>query len=151
MAIGVAGLAGLFGGCVEAIEHFNFYKSSGYESSYVTAPFAANKLLFQRWADVVGIAGGELNDVHHIDLDNVEVASVVGRMLSCIHGIFGQTDSVSSKLTIKSIDDEISSFSRMHSTSGKKLFGTKNSHASASRRDRVFWAFGRQEKFHWAS
>ncbi len=142
LSIGIAGLAGLFSACMDAIEHVHAYKNSDYESGYITAPFSANKILFHRWAEDVGIAGGELKDVHHPDLDNVEVASVVGRMLSIMNEIFCRTDSISSKLPIKSIDNEISSLSKTHSSSIKKLFSTKISHSSASRGDRLFWALG---------
>lgn len=146
-AVGVAGLAGLFSACVDAIENVHAYKNYDYESSYINAPFAANKPLFQRWADGVGISSGKLKDVHHPDLDNVEVVSVVGRMLSNIQDIFSRTDSISSKLAIKSTDDEILSLSKINNSSQKKFFSTKNSHASPSRGNKLFWALGGKTHF----
>lgn len=140
LAIGVAGLAGLFGACMGAMGHIHSYKISGHESSYIIAVFEADKLLFQKWADGVGIAGNRLKDVHHPDLDNAAAASVVRKILSSIRDIFIMTDSISSKLLMKSIDNEILSLKKTHSFSKGNLINMENSQPLASKRARISWA-----------
>lgn len=51
LAVGIAGLAGLFGACMGAMKHLHSYKTPGHESSYIIAAFDADKLLFQRCAE----------------------------------------------------------------------------------------------------
>ncbi len=142
IAFGVVGLVGLFGACMGAMERLHSYKFAGHESSYIIAAFNADKLLFQRWAEGVGIADNKLEDVHHPDLNNALVATVVGNILSSIRDIFKMTDSISSKLLIASIDSEISSLKTTKGTSKGDLIDMKNSQPLTSRRARVSWALG---------
>lgn len=44
LAVGIAGLAGLFGACMGAMKHLHSYKTPGHESSYIIAAFDADKL-----------------------------------------------------------------------------------------------------------
>ena len=140
--MGVAGLAGLFGACMGAMEHLHSYKIAGHESSYVIAAFDADKLLFQRWADSVGIAENKLEDVHHPDLDNAAVVSVVGNILSSIRDIFKMTDSISSKLLLKSINSEMFSLQKTQDFPKGNLLGMKNTQSLDSKRARISWALG---------
>lgn len=142
LAVGVVGLVGLFGACMGAMEHLNSYKIAGHESSYIIAAFNADKLLLQRWADGVGITDNKLEGVHHPDLNNASVASVVGTILSNIRDIFKMTDSISSKLLIASVDSEISSLKATKGPSKGNLLDMKNSQPLASRRARISWALG---------
>lgn len=142
LVVGVAGLAGLFGACMEVMERVHSYKIAGQESSYIIAAFNADKLLFQRWADAVGITDNKLEEVHHPDLNNALVASVVGTILSSIRDIFKTTDRISSKLLIASIDNEISSLKTTKGPSKGNLLDMKDSQPLASRRARISWALG---------
>lgn len=141
-AVGVAGLAGLFGACMGAMEYLQSYKIAGHESTYIFAAFDADKLLFQRWAESVGIADYKLEDVHHPDLDDAAVALVVGKILSSICKIFKMTDSISSKLLLKSIDSEMFSLKRPHAFPQGSLIEIKNTKFLDSRRARISWALG---------
>lgn len=125
-----------------AMENLHSSKIAGHEFSYIIAAFNADKLLFQRWADGVGIADNKSEDVHHPDLDNSKIASVVGNILSSIRDIFKMTDSISSKLLIASIDSEISSLKTTKGPSKGSLIDMKNSQPLASRRARFSWALG---------
>ncbi|MCJ1346752.1 hypothetical protein MMC31_004970 [Peltigera leucophlebia] len=142
LAVGVAGLAGLFGACMGAMEHLHSYKTAGHESRYIIAAFDANKLLFQRWADGVGIAENMLEDLHHPALDDAAVALVVGKILSSIRNIFKMTDSISSKLLLKSIDSEMFSLKKMPGFPQGNLIDMKNTHSLDSRKSRISWALG---------
>ncbi|KAI9792435.1 MAG: hypothetical protein M1816_002319 [Peltula sp. TS41687] len=82
LAVGIAGLAGLFSACMESIERIESYRNFGHDSRHINDRFDADKLLFQRWATEVGISGGKLQAVHHVDLDNAAVLSMVQRILS---------------------------------------------------------------------
>ena len=112
-------------------------------SSYIIAAFGANKLLFQRWADGVGIADNKLEDMHHPDLDNTAVGLVVGKILSSIRNIFKMTDSISSKLLLKSIDSEMFSLKKMPSFSQENLIDIKNTQSLDTRRARISWVGGK--------
>lgn len=142
LAVGVAGLVGLFGACMGAMEHLNSYQIAGHESNYIIAAFNADKLLLQRWADGVGINDNMLKEEHHPDLNNALVASAVGTILSAIRDIFKMTDSMTSKLLIASIDSEISSLKATKGPSKGNLLDMRNSQPLASKRARFSWALG---------
>lgn len=142
LAVGVAGLAGLFGACIGAMEHLQSYKTAGHQSSYIIAAFDANKLLFRKWANGVGIAENKLEDVHHPDLDDAAVALVVGKILSSICNICKMTDSISSKLLLKSLDSEMFSLKKTSGFPQGHLINMKNTQSLDSRRARVSWALG---------
>ena len=60
LAVGVAGLAGLLGACIDAVDRIETYRKFGYKSRYITARFAADKFLLHKWAEAVGITDGRL-------------------------------------------------------------------------------------------
>src|SRR5277367_1689982 len=92
LAVGVAGLAGLFSTCLDVVDKVDSYRDYGFESRSIVAQFEADKLLFQKWAQSVGIDKGKLKDTHHRDLDNPETVSMVERILSSIQEIFSRTE-----------------------------------------------------------
>lgn len=145
LAVGVAGLAGLFGACMGAMEHLQSYKTAGQQSSHIIAAFDANKLLFRKWAKSVGMAENRLEDVHHPDLDDAAVASVVGKILSSICNIFKMTDSISSKWLLKSLDSEMFSLKITSGIPQGNLIDMKNTQSLDSRRARLSWALGGKE------
>ena len=124
------------------MEYLQSYKSAGHESSYIIAAFDAYKLLFQRWADGVGIADNKLEDVHHSHLDDAAVALVVGKILSSIRNISKMTESISSNLLLKSIDSEMFSLKKTPGFPQGNLIDMKNTQSLDSRRARISWALG---------
>ena len=88
LVIDVAGIAGLFSACIDAVERVDSYNNFEIESRYITAHFETDKLLLKRWADGVGITDGKLKEQHHVDLDNDATAEVVAKLLSNISEVF---------------------------------------------------------------
>ncbi|KFY18017.1 hypothetical protein V492_00204 [Pseudogymnoascus sp. VKM F-4246] len=93
LAVGIAGLAGLFSTCLDLIDKANSYRDYGPESRSVAAQFEADKLLFRRWAQSVGIEEGNSKKNHHSALDNPATALVVLKILSSIQETFNKTKS----------------------------------------------------------
>ncbi|KAL2046479.1 hypothetical protein ABVK25_011834 [Lepraria finkii] len=126
LAVGVAGLASLLSACIDAVDRVDTYRKFGLESRYITAKFAADKFLLQKWAETVGISDGRLQNVHHRDLDRDEVVSAIARILSSIREIFSATNSLSSNLQGLSLDSKSSfpidpdNYANNHSTEEKK-------------------------------
>lgn len=103
LIIGIAGLAGLFSACKEAVDQVDSYRHFGSESRQIMAQFEASKFLFQRWADHVGITNNNFNnlkELHHTSLDNVGVALIRTILLS-IQEILKNTDGTSSTLQLE--------------------------------------------------
>lgn len=64
---GFAGLAGLFSTCLGVIERVDSYKDFGAESRSIIAQFEADKYLFAKWAQDVGIDKDNLKNNYHLD------------------------------------------------------------------------------------
>lgn len=88
LTVSVAGLAGLLGVCIDAVDRVDTYRKFGFESRYITTRFADDKFLLHRWVEAVGITNGRLQEVHHRHLDRDEVLTAIVRTLSSIHEYF---------------------------------------------------------------
>jgi len=141
---GIAGLAGLFSTCLDVIDKVDSYKDFGFESRSIITQFEADKLLFQKWAQNVGINKPKLED-HHSGLDDPQTASMVQTILSSIQEIFARTDSTLSNLqpiaktgSKSSLDSVL--FHRGHAQCQKL-------ESSTSKRTMIVWALRRKAKF----
>lgn len=56
---------------IDAVDRVDTYRKFGFESRYITARFADDKLLSYKRVEAVGITNGRLQDVHHRDLDRM--------------------------------------------------------------------------------
>ena len=79
LALGVAGLAGLFSACIEAVERVQTYKEYRTDSHILNVRFAAAKASFEQWGKAVGIKDGMLD---HPALD--EQAPAITELLHVI-------------------------------------------------------------------
>lgn len=144
LAIGIAGLAGLFSACKEAVEQVDSYRRFGFESRQIMARFDVDKFLFQRWADHVGIADNKLKEVHHTSLDNVAVALTISETLSTIQEILKNTEGTSSTLQLERNPLEPThlpgSLQKRPTNQGRSL-------ASVSKKNKISWALGKKTKF----
>lgn len=145
LAVGIAGLAGLFNACTEAIEKVDSYRKFGFESGYITTHFDADKLRLQRWADDVGIIDGKLNDVHNALLDNSTVALAVGKILSIIREIFSMAESTLSRLHPQAIDDDPHSIT-IPGLPEEKYLVSKRVPAPTSKGNKIAWAIRGKRK-----
>ncbi|WYZ35989.1 hypothetical protein EsH8_X_000636 [Colletotrichum jinshuiense] len=84
LAVGVAGLAGLFSSCLEAVERFDSYKNFGRDSRSLAIQFEADKHRFEQWGRAVGIENGKLSDSHHPALDDTQKLAIVHKLLASI-------------------------------------------------------------------
>ncbi|KAK1846430.1 ankyrin repeat domain-containing protein 52 [Colletotrichum chrysophilum] len=92
LAVGVAGLAGLFSTCLEAVQRVDSYKNYGRESRSLAAQFDADKHRFEQWGQAVGIKDGKLSDAHHPALDDAQKLSIVHKLLGSIQDFCSGAD-----------------------------------------------------------
>ncbi|KAF5617640.1 ankyrin repeat domain protein [Fusarium sp. NRRL 25303] len=84
LVIGVAGLAGLFTSCVEALDKIQSYRTFGTDSHVLNTRFKAARARFERWGPGVGIEQGRLKYAHHPALDDKAVSDAVAELLHII-------------------------------------------------------------------
>ncbi|KAF6823075.1 ankyrin repeat domain-containing protein 52 [Colletotrichum plurivorum] len=92
LTIGIAGLAGLFSACLDAVQNFDSYKTYGRDSRFLAARFDADKERFERWGQAVGIKDEKLSDTHHPALDDQKTRSLVHKLLSSIRDFDSSAD-----------------------------------------------------------
>lgn len=93
LAVGIAGLAGLFSSCVEAIEKVQAYMSFEADSEILETRFRATKASFERWGQEVGIADGKLDESNggHSNLSpddkslNIEIENLLKTIRTLCH------------------------------------------------------------------
>lgn len=146
LAVGVAGLVGLFSVCRDAIEHIDTYQSFGLESRSIKVRFELSKQIFRRWADDVRITDIEMSESHHPYLDNPEIASVVRETLVSIGEIFHVTVNSSLALRLGLTDNNL-----LSSTSDLGVLSKKSRHHKSlqvsSKRDKIAWMLGGKNNF----
>ncbi|RKK88949.1 hypothetical protein BFJ71_g12649 [Fusarium oxysporum] len=84
LVIGVAGLAGLFTSCIEALDKIQSYRTFGTDSHVLNTRFKAARARFERWGPGVGIEQGRLKHAHHPALDDKAVSDAVAELLHII-------------------------------------------------------------------
>ncbi|KAH7113125.1 prion-inhibition and propagation, helo domain-containing protein [Dactylonectria estremocensis] len=87
LAVGIAGLAGLFSSCLEAVEKVQSYRSFGADSQVLDTQFKAEKLRFEQWGRHVGFDRGTPSADHHQALDDPDISSAVRDLLLIIDNI----------------------------------------------------------------
>jgi hypothetical protein len=89
LGIGIAGLAGLFSSCLEAIDRIKDYRSFVSDSDALSAQFGAERLRLAQWGRTVGLRDGQLLADHHHCLDDSEIVSQAEQHLTLINNILG--------------------------------------------------------------
>jgi hypothetical protein len=145
-AVGIAGLAGLFSTCLDVIEKAKMYRDFGSEHSLISTKYKADKVMFQLWAQKVGIGKLGPQDARHNHLDNPEIATIVQMILLSIKDIFTKSEGDLSKIQLIS----------EHDANGFFEFGNDLDEYNAqtlglqavvvSKRHRLRWAFGGKDK-----
>jgi hypothetical protein len=95
LIVGVAGLAGLFNSCLEAVDKVQSYLTFGTDSHALDTRFKTTKVRFERWGPAVGIKQGKLSEDHHSALDNDDVSTAVRDLLHNIKLICDASDASS--------------------------------------------------------
>jgi hypothetical protein len=144
-AIGVAGLAGLFSTCLDVIEKAKLYRDFGSDHSLISTKYEADKVLFQLWAQKVGIGKLGPQDARHNHLDNPEVAPIVQRILLSIKDIFTKSDDDMSKnQLISEHENAFFEFGNVLDEHNAQTIGLQS--GVVSKRHRLRWAFGGKVK-----
>jgi hypothetical protein len=150
LAVGVVGLAGLFGLYRDTMEQIDTYKNYRLESRHLVTQFMLIKQMFRIWAEKVGIhdeRGHKMRESHHSNLDNPEIASVVGEALWSIRKIFEATVKTSSTISLGSDGENLLFSANRSQILPKKIENPKLSQSSISKRDKLGWALGGKTNF----
>ena len=146
LAVGVAGLVGLFSVCRDAIEQIDTYHNFGLESRSIIARFKLSEQIFRLWADNVGITGIHMSESHHPCLDNPAIASVVRETLLSIGEIFDVTLNSSLAPRLGLTDHSLlPSASNLGGLSRKSKH--HNSSQVLSKRDKIEWVLRGKSNF----
>jgi hypothetical protein len=108
LAVGIAGLAGLFSSCLEVVERFDSWKDFGHESRSLTTHYEAQKLLLHKWGQAVGFDRGMMSPCHHEALDDPVTRSRVWEHLSAIETICSTSKAISDLPPAYGADNESS-------------------------------------------
>ncbi|EXL47750.1 hypothetical protein FOCG_11899 [Fusarium oxysporum f. sp. radicis-lycopersici 26381] len=84
LAIGIAGVAGLFNSCLEAVDIVQSYQTFRTDSHILNTRFKVAKTLFEQWGLRVGIEQGRLLSHHHSGLDDENTSATVMELLYII-------------------------------------------------------------------
>jgi hypothetical protein len=142
LAIGVAGLVGLFDACLDIISRVDSYKDFGAESAALKAYFKADTVRFQQWGKNVGFDKGKLRDSHYEALDEASVRSAVDQILQSIKSLVGDVNDTRSGFP--GPDQSGLQDRGAHRREGMPFDGPQGVH---SRRYKLEWALGGKEKF----
>ncbi|KAH8598504.1 prion-inhibition and propagation-domain-containing protein [Bisporella sp. PMI_857] len=142
---GIVGLAGLFSVCLDVIDKVDSYKEFGLESRSIVAQFKADKHLFAKWAQDVGIYRSKLKNNYHTRLDNQETSLIVQEILSSIQEIFNKTESTMSNLqpVVEAGSTSFPDSIRFLNTRQKP----QKSEGAISKRSAIGWSLRSKKKF----
>ncbi|KAK1838213.1 hypothetical protein CCHR01_19161, partial [Colletotrichum chrysophilum] len=100
LAVGIAGLAGLFSTCLEVVEKVDSYKNFKHDSHSLNVQFQAEKRRFEQWGSAVGINKCALSGAHHPALDDPQTLSTAKELLSLIQRVCADADDTASETFI---------------------------------------------------
>ncbi|KAH7230633.1 prion-inhibition and propagation, helo domain-containing protein [Fusarium redolens] len=133
LVIGVAGLAGLFNSCLEAVDKVQSYQTFGTDSHVLVTRFKAAKTRFERWGPGVGIKQGNLLPNHHPALDDNDTSAVVTDLLYIIIKAICDASNAPQRRT-RATGPDVNDSSGLHEP------GLPFAAASRSRRGKMSWA-----------
>ncbi|KAI9896030.1 hypothetical protein N3K66_009099 [Trichothecium roseum] len=87
LVIGVAGLAGLFSTCLEAMAKVQDYVDYRSDLFMLETQLRAVKVRFEKWGKCVGVAEGKSLVNHHPALSDEQISRSVRELLECINNI----------------------------------------------------------------
>ncbi|SPJ91045.1 related to ankyrin [Fusarium torulosum] len=129
LAVGVAGLAGLFTSCLEAVNIAQSYQTFRIDSHVLNTRFKVAKALFEQWGLRVGIEQGRLLPHHHSGLDDKNTSA---RVMELLH------------IIIKILCDESNAPLHRTGVAGGRDSDQTYAGMPGSRRQRLFWAIRRK-------
>jgi Prion-inhibition and propagation len=145
LGIGLIGLIGLYSACQEALATVDSYRNFRSESDRVAALFTAGMRRFEIWAETVGIAGGKVDDNHHVELDP-RTAFAVSQILSSVRDIFNETDSMSSRLQFRPTNEQLSSITNARGLWKESFTEPKRPQPSVDTMHKLIWTIKGKRK-----
>ncbi|CAG9986134.1 unnamed protein product [Clonostachys byssicola] len=99
LVVGVAGLAGLFSTCLDALDKTQQYRNSAEDMHHLETQFQAENLRFQQWGRDIGLQRGEtLKEGHHKALEDVDTRKTIQEILQIIYTLCQPGDEGSTRL-----------------------------------------------------
>jgi Prion-inhibition and propagation len=145
LAVGIAGLAGLFSVCLDVVEKVDSYKNFGVEFRSVIAQFDGHKLRFRKWGKGVGIEKDILADKHHKDLDDPQTFASVEKILSSIQEFCLSADNT--RLTLEPTSKFSAKSSLRDSLVSEGHTRYQMDKESSSKWKKMEWAFRKKARF----
>jgi Prion-inhibition and propagation len=97
LAVGLAGLASLFGTCSQILEHVSSFRNFEHDSRVLFSRFEVEKLAFKQWGERVGFIDGRVQEPYHRNLDDIHCRRIVQNSLISIQDIVNNTQAASQK------------------------------------------------------
>ncbi|CAH0028115.1 unnamed protein product [Clonostachys rhizophaga] len=112
LVVGVAGLAGLFSTCLDALDKTQQYRNSATDMHHLETQFQAETLRFQQWGRDIGLKRGEtLKEGHHKALEEEDTRKTIQEILQIIYTLCQPGGEGSTRLN-RSLGQHVSSSSR---------------------------------------
>ncbi|KAJ3569138.1 hypothetical protein NPX13_g6185 [Xylaria arbuscula] len=145
LAVGIAGLIGVFSTCLDIIERWDSYKDFGAEFGSLITRFKADKIRFRQWGQRVGIDKSKHGDGYHKALDDPSIRPVVDEILQSIKHFDDDTGNFTSALRPISGSVDTLAHSKTVLPRGRPQF--EKYQGATSRKSRLGWALRGKTRF----
>ncbi|KAJ3571831.1 hypothetical protein NPX13_g5244 [Xylaria arbuscula] len=134
LGVGIIGLIGLFGSCIEMVERWNSYKEFVAESGSLKARLNAERVRLQVWGKKVGIDKDLSKKGCHPALDDPSIRSAIETLLRSINNLDENASRIAPHLEQLSTAPGLPLCENSHSSQPTKLL------ESSRRMSRIVWA-----------
>ncbi|KAI1357253.1 hypothetical protein F5Y08DRAFT_334005 [Xylaria arbuscula] len=134
LGVGIIGLIGLFGSCIEMVERWNSYKEFVAESGSLKARLNAERVRLQVWGKKVGIDKDLSKKGCHPALDDPSIRSAIETLLRSINNLDENASRIAPHLEQLSTAPGLPLCENSHSSQPTKLL------ESSRRMSRIGWA-----------
>ncbi|KAI0804891.1 prion-inhibition and propagation-domain-containing protein [Xylaria sp. FL0064] len=145
LAVGIAGLIGIFSTCLDIVERWDSYKDFGAEFGSLIARFKADKIRFRQWGQRVGIDKSKHGDGYHKALDDPSIRPVVDEIFQSIKHFDDDTGNFTSGLRPISGSVDTLAHSKTVLPRGRPQF--EKYQGATSRKSRLGWALRSKTRF----
>ncbi|KAF2720013.1 hypothetical protein K431DRAFT_192823, partial [Polychaeton citri CBS 116435] len=137
------GLVGMFSACMDIWDRVDAFRDADKEQRQVYVRLQAEKFRLRKWGDEVGLANGELNDLHDVRLDDSRIRSLVEKVLFSVGEALEPNDEKLSQMRIEFKGRD--AFSVFGAASlGNKSKGSQKQSLPRSKIDGLAWALRRK-------
>ncbi|RPB01166.1 hypothetical protein L873DRAFT_690876 [Choiromyces venosus 120613-1] len=159
VALGIAGLAGLFTTCLQLFDLVSTAKSHGSACQTLLCKLEVEQVLLLKWGEAVGIFNSqnsdreERNETYNKRLDDTLIRRAVFNILSCLKATFEDTNNLVAKYGLQPLQSEDQAFdsspqqSAFSATHEKLQWLSKLTQQQASFSRKTRWAVKDKAKF----